>query len=560
MTADRGGQADLLPATACAVNMTLTYQIRPVEDLALQLKFLLAGTSAGAGDTLDITGTDWRGAAQVESINVAAGNGTYVGTKHWRTITDIDCTGWADGTLRVTQPRWGVIWDKGNRQYQVDSYFHVGGGGVPTYFQDKSIQLVLADGWVTATWITVVANATFILGALIDAIDKTTKEGCAIFSVEDSTTIKLIDSVGTAYLYSCQFTCQRAARLSDMDRIYNCVASKNVFLNCVNVSTDIENFIVQDDYYTNLFRTQNLEISNLHSQGCRYGFWFWNAGTVNLYNSTTIGILDNDLVFQDATGTKNLINCEIEDWTNILWLGTSTADIYRKYTCNIHIADKDGTNLANATILCEDKDGNEIFSVLTDANGDIAEQQIPYADMIASATPWVVRSPHKFTISKAGYETLVEDDKTIDDHIVWDFELLPALAESDVRDGVIFGEDGEGDLEVPSEDDVEDGVGFGSNGVEFEGNFEVPAEEDVEVGVDYGAGGVEFEGTYLGLTGNNLVGYLQKSVELVGYLQKSVALVGYLEKKVTLVGYLEKKVTLTGTLQKSVTLTGELTS
>jgi len=56
-----------------------------------------------------------------------------------------------------------------------------------------------------------------------------------------------------------------------------------------------------------------------------------------------------------------------------------------------------------------------------------------------------------------------------------------------------------------------------------------PEEEDVEVGVGYGANGTEFEGTYLGLKGNNLVAYLQKSVDLVGYLENKVSLTGELE-------------------------------
>ena len=120
VTFDRAGTAVLLEAEACGVNHTLDEQIRPVEDLAIQITFTLAGTSAGAGDTLDVTGTDWRGAAQIESINVAAGNVAHTGTKYWRTITDIDCTGWADGTLKVEQDRWGFIWDYGSGLYKID--------------------------------------------------------------------------------------------------------------------------------------------------------------------------------------------------------------------------------------------------------------------------------------------------------------------------------------------------------------------------------------------------------------------------------------------------------
>ena len=63
VTADRAGTAELTPEDApinCGTNLTLTEQVRPVEDLAVQITFTLAGTSAGAGDTLDVTGTDWK--------------------------------------------------------------------------------------------------------------------------------------------------------------------------------------------------------------------------------------------------------------------------------------------------------------------------------------------------------------------------------------------------------------------------------------------------------------------------------------------------------------------
>jgi len=235
-------------------------------------------------------------------------------------------------------------------------------------------------------------------------------------------------------------------------------------------------------------------------------------------------------------------------------IGDADSWIKEQYTCNIHIADKDGADLGTVNIKCEDKDDNEIFSVDTDASGDIAEQIITYKKWEGTEETLTTYSPHKFTISKAGIETLVLDNITVDHPIVWHLELLPALAEGDVRDGVAYGEDSEGNLELPAVGDVEDGVGFGSDGVEFtgtfgvppeadvedgvgygaggvefEGNLELPAEEDVEVGVGYGSLGTEFEGTYLGLRGNNLTAVLEKSVALTGYLEKKVSLTGELK-------------------------------
>jgi hypothetical protein len=132
----------------------------------LQITFTLAGTSAGAGDTLDVTGTDWRGAAQNESIDVSAGDGAYTGSKYWRTITDIDCTGWADGTLAVTQPEWGVVHEKvADRQYYIDcAQIDFGDDSTATYFQSKNEQVY----FVNECWFQVKANATLEMGDLYE--------------------------------------------------------------------------------------------------------------------------------------------------------------------------------------------------------------------------------------------------------------------------------------------------------------------------------------------------------------------------------------------------------
>lgn len=543
----------MLPATLCALNMTLTYQIRPVEDLALPLKFVLAGTSAGAGDTLDITGTDWRGAAQVESINVAAGNGTYTGTKYWRTITDIDCTGWADGTLRVAQSQWGVIWDYGNGQYRIDCQLNIGDASTSTYFTTVGESSVLPSDTYAVT-----ANATFTVGEVANGYGG--KPTYLKFQGKDYSprfcnggTVNFYNTVldfsGDASLIIVGASTLNIRRLS----IYS---GGNYFYVRGTTTFDIEDFYAYDSRFYFRETLTNNGFVRLHADGDSVGAFAcalevaFDIDQLLITNS-----ISNDFFINANTKLIDPLfhptQAKIHIATNGIW-------IREKYTCNIHIADKDGANLASATVLCEDTDGTQVFSVSTDANGDIAEQQVTYKQWIDTAETETTLSPHKFTISKAGKETLVLDEITVDASIVWHLELLDELAESDVRDGLAYGEDSEGTLDLPSINDVEDGVTF--DGATKEGNFEAPAEEDVEVGVGYGSLGSEFLGTYLGLTGNNLTAVLERNVDLVGYLEKSVDLVGCLQESVELVGYLEKKTTLTGQLEKKVTLTGELTS
>jgi len=103
---------------------------------------------------------------------------------------------------------------------------------------------------------------------------------------------------------------------------------------------------------------------------------------------------------------------------------------YQQYSCNIHVVDKDGVALQSVVVDCEDTNAGAVWTagtVSTDASGDITEQLITYktfdTDDWDSDPSGTSLSPHKFTISKAGYETLILDAITVDAPIVWHLEL-----------------------------------------------------------------------------------------------------------------------------------------
>ncbi|GAG31412.1 unnamed protein product, partial [marine sediment metagenome] len=144
----------LLDAGTPANDLALEYPIRPVEDLALLVKCVVAGTKTADEDYIFITGKDWRGAAQTESIDVSAGDGTYEPAKYWSVITTLDCSDeaagsgnvWGDGNLTVTQDIWGVIWDYGNGQYKIDSHLDFGNGSTTSYFKSELEMVYFATG------------------------------------------------------------------------------------------------------------------------------------------------------------------------------------------------------------------------------------------------------------------------------------------------------------------------------------------------------------------------------------------------------------------------------
>ena len=164
--------------------------------------------------------------------------------------------------------------------------------------------------------------------------------------------------------------------------------------------------------------------NDVHSHYCRRGI---QSGTAVV---TAIGIRFTSSQIEDTfTGGGAAAALILKDPVmppTVITNYTATNWTSEVYTANIHIADKDGADLAGVVVDCEDRFGNPVWAagtIVTDAAGDIAEQTITYKKWEGTAETLTTYSPHKFTISKAGYETLVLDEITVDHPIVWHEEL-----------------------------------------------------------------------------------------------------------------------------------------
>ncbi len=426
VTADRAGTGtDLLPAENCTTNHTLTYAVRPVEDLAIQINFILSGTSAGGGDTLDVTGTLFDGSAQTDNIDVSGGDATYNGSYKWASISDIDCTGWADGTLQVTQDVWGVIWDYGNGQYRVDSHFDIGNGGTTTYFQSSREMVFFAEHINCRTK----AVATTTIGSLANGEVETG----SYWSLDTNLWAFLLDG-GTLYLYGTTIYTRTSGAWLDF-RTGDLTIERSIL--------DMEGRLyfltgLSSANFDNLYISQGLTISLRIGPDTMSNVAFNNLTdylTVEEADATATGLkMLNPSTFAIAITAPRTLNDIDPGWAvdmAKIAVHSGAGTTYKQiYTCNIHVADKNGANLSGVTVDCENTSGTAVWtagSITTDANGDIAEQQIEYRrkEYVATVTTY---SPHKFTISLPGYETLVLDAITVDAPIVWHLELQPLRA------------------------------------------------------------------------------------------------------------------------------------
>ena len=225
--------------------------------------------------------------------------------------------------------------------------------------------------------------------------------------------------------------------------------------------------------------------------------------------------ITNGIKTWGATTTLNLVN----PTGNALGTNAISHDgswIKEQYTFNLHIRDKNFTDLAGAAVDCEyanlveGSDGKsykciqdhtaidathkpitgsdwgsfwelfddevnpdpqvggdwdtefdyksgatEFSTQTTDADGNIPEQTIQFKKWVRTSETSEART-HKITISKANYETLVEGDIYVNEKMKLYHKLLPALAASDVREDTIFNDDRTGTLDITHDVILED--------------------------------------------------------------------------------------------------------
>lgn len=439
VTADRAGSVTLLAAwTPNSNTKALTYQITPVEKLALLISFVVASKTAEA-DYIFITGTDAWDAAQTEAIDVTAGNGTYVSTKRFRTITNIDCsdnatgggTVWADGTVAVTQPQWGVIWSFGNRNYNVDSYVDFGDGTTATFFRSYYLDCVV---WATGVTFSIKANATLELGILSGSWGVTGAVWSINFNKESTASYIIATGVSAIFnMYSSVIFDRStvddyhylAGGTIDIreSMIQGISPSTGRWYLTANISSlSIDGLIMSGNRHFYSYTTPT-SFKSFHGNGMYICFLFGASITLkfalltsNTYDIQIVGAYTGSLL--DPKQTVNAAK---------IFLGASS--VFREqYTCNINVCDKNGVAISGAIVDCIDQTSTAVWAagtVTTDVNGNITEQIINYKSWATASKTLTTYSPHKFTISKAGYQTLVLENITVDHPIVWHLELLP---------------------------------------------------------------------------------------------------------------------------------------
>lgn len=332
---------------------------------------------------------------------------------------------------------WGVVALQGTSQFLFDCKLVVGDGSTATYFADVEKQVTFSDFFTSAdAYIKVRHSATFILGTLLDASAKTGGRGCCIIfncNYGGSYTVDGYDSSSIVYLYGSTFINIGTAtylrfRLRGVDayahRVYCCTVTNDFQFNfCIN-DTDFKWLTALSCEY--LFHRSSGIIANVNvfnGVGIAYAYSTDTTIVKNVFARGNTRIME----MSNAVVDSYLIDVDADNWL-FKWSGTCSGEAYRQYTFNLQVIEEDGTAIQNATVTLTDKDDTEIFSLSTDANGDIAEQTVSrgYYDQ-AHGDTLQDYGPFTLTVEKANFETYVHEGIVLDEPIDWRIALLDKI-------------------------------------------------------------------------------------------------------------------------------------
>ncbi len=407
--------------------------MRPTDKAALKLNIVVTA-GGGAGYSVTLTGLDKDGSAQSETINLT-GAGTFVTTGWYSAVNSggVAVSVPTDGsvTFSITQSQWGVVWKQGASQYQLDCFLYISDGTNESYFCDN-------DKTVTVT-VTNLAGGSYVLaprshghmkfGLLVDATAKTTQKGCTFKTIGNSSGyIRFIYTAGgEMFLYGCtvQTTNTQETQVY-CGRIYNCD------FNCTNLLLLPTS---NGDYFSiRLFSTQGLCARINGTLTFQNITAYDSLQAVQVYAGVSDCTITN-LVLRNCTyvltalypsaGSKiSLINPDVDRWT-FNW-GGYPLTAYRKYAMDLTVTDKDNNPLSEATVTLKDKTDAQIFSVTTDANGNIVQQTVSrgyyYKD---TGNTLQDSSPHILTIQKSGYQNYTKKF-IITEKTKWEIKLTKA--------------------------------------------------------------------------------------------------------------------------------------
>ena len=340
---------------------------------------------------------------------------------------------------------WGKVLKQGTNQFLFNAGIVIGDANTETYFADTKKEIVFPADLVIATvggyqhMVHLTKNSHFRLGILYSDVRKETGGGCTIVDLHTGLTFPIGDGAGVgvppieAEIYGCSFIGTgrqlfSIVQATNQSKCYNTIFSDKFEVGGYKVN--FYNVILTDAAY-GFSRVQGnmdkITIMKITANGLYSHPIGESSSTFKNVIMKNVGVPFR--FYSGCSLDQYLINPDFDVW-NITFTGSVTAKLYRQYEFDLKVTDKDGNNINGATVKIWDKDDNLVVDTTT-ASGVIAEQIITRG-YYNSSNGSILQdaSPHKLTISKAGYQTYSKKF-TLDSKIDWAIRLKRSVVNID---------------------------------------------------------------------------------------------------------------------------------
>lgn len=421
ITLNDGNTYEVLPATTSATGLIpIQMSVGLVRDIS-RVDVVLSGTTAGASDTVTLTGADLDGNTLTETIDVSAGNGTYTSTLAYADLTQVDCNGFTDGTTQVNQKKLGLIEKVTENTYVWSCHFYAGDGSTTTTvtFLDYAFIFLRGAHWHTR------ANATFTTGQVIGAGTPGEDYNRGLYILEGTygagswgigSDIRAYMSTGTTHIQGSYLQLIQDAYSYPIFRPYT-----GSVLNVKGSLLKVTSRGDRDIYTTGgtvSFNRSNIEAliqqtssplsftdTLVHGINAEIGSTSFTANKVKTRGGNTIWFYLN-------SGIGTFLDCDGVTTSSfgIGWngAGNGAEKLRISYSFNLTVFDEAGQPVENATVKVTNGVG-AVISTTTDANGQITQQTlVAYSGSYTAYAPaitWIDKSAHTIEVKKTGYET-----------------------------------------------------------------------------------------------------------------------------------------------------------
>lgn len=274
-----------------------------------------------------------------------------------------------------TQGPLGKVKRLNANEFELNCLLTVGDGSTSTYFGDSNRMVVISNvatsPWSVNPYLTVMNNATFRLGTLVNDTDKSTSDGCFLIFT-DPYQIGFNSSGGVQRYYGLNLRVNAQFNFGGWSDtvLYNCTMHANVSV-MTSGNTTLYNILLLGGSLLANVGTNTDRITKLGA-----GTILQTPGSaITIRNYTAKGA--TALAWWSGWGGQiYLIDPDFNTWGGSVGGYDSRDAIYRQYSFNLNAVDSGNNPIENLRVVVLDKDGNALCNVLTGSGGSITEQAI----------------------------------------------------------------------------------------------------------------------------------------------------------------------------------------